>query len=141
MVFGHRAGAVSLQQEAQIVGLSLKGAADIGLRNAHPGAQPFEYVRAVGNVVVVLDGVLLSGEGLVRYNAEAPGIEDQGVAGDTAGGLIGLQKPPSMTTSFPPPLMGLSPFLALTGIWPLMMWQWGPSRPNSFSSISHTAGS
>ena len=52
-----------------------------------------------------------------------------------------LQKPPSITISFPPPLTGLSPFFAFTGTCPLMIWQCGPSRPNSFRIMSQIAGS
>ena len=50
-------------------------------------------------------------------------------------------KPPSMTIILPLAFTGVSPFAALTGTWPLMIWQCGPSSPNSRRILSQMAGS
>ena len=53
--------------------------------------------------------------------------------------LSALQKPPSMTMSFPPAFTGDSPSLILTGTWPLMIWEPDLGSPNSSRIRSHVS--
>ena len=86
---GEGTGAVGLQQAAQVLCLSLNVASHIGLADLDPVFHVLKDQRVVGNVVVAEDGGLLALEGLVRDDADAAGVVDEGIARDTAGGLIG----------------------------------------------------
>ena len=82
VVFFHRTGAVGGQQLHQIVHLTLEHPSLVGFRHFHTVFQPLEDQRIVGNVVIVVDGIVAPGEGLVGNDAEVPGTENQRVAGD-----------------------------------------------------------
>ena len=89
MILGDGAGAVGFQQEQQVVHSGLEGFTFVGLADTHPGLQLFEHHAVAGDVVVLVDGIPLAGEGLVGDDAVVPGIVDQGIAGDAGGGLVG----------------------------------------------------
>ena len=90
MIFGNRAGTVGGQKHQQIVHPILQLPAFVGFADLHPVLQLVEDKALVGNIVIFVDGVILAGEGLVGNHPEMPGIEDQGIAGDAGGGLVGL---------------------------------------------------
>ena len=89
MTLGEGAGAVRLQQAAQIVSLGLNRAAHVGLSDLYPVLHVLEHQGIVGDIVVAVDGSLLALKGLVGHDADAAGVVDQGIARDAAGGLIG----------------------------------------------------
>ena len=122
VVLQHRAGLEGLHQIPQVVGLGLELPPDVRLGDFQAALHPLEHLGAVGNVLVLLDGLLPAAEGLVGDDTHDPGVVDEGVPGDAGGGLIG-------------------PAEAAVDDQQLAVWQWGPSRPNSFKRASHTAGS
>ena len=80
MILGDGAGAVGLQQAAQVVGLGLERAADVRLGNLYPGLHALEGEGVVGDVVVVED-IVDSGltmkyvtEMLAKYNPRSISI-------------------------------------------------------------------
>jgi len=90
VILGNSAGAVSQQEEPQIIDLLLQETAVICFGNLHAGIHPFEHHGVIGDIIVIEQGFLTANKGLMRDDADIVGVEDQGIAGDTGGGLIGL---------------------------------------------------
>ena len=74
VALGEGTGAVGLQQAAQILGLSLNGAAHIRLADLHTVFHVFKDQRVVGDVMVAENGGLFALKGLVGNDADAAGI-------------------------------------------------------------------
>ena len=89
--------------------------ADVRLGDLHPVLHPLEDHAVVGDVVVVEDGLLPPGEGLVRDDADVPGVIDQGIPGDARGGLIGLAEAAVDDDQLAAALDGALPLLGLHG--------------------------
>ena len=90
VILSNSAGAVSQQKESQIVDLLLQETAVICLGNLHAGIHPFKHHGVVGDIIVIEQSFLPANTGLMRDDADIVGVEDQGIAGDTGCGLIGL---------------------------------------------------
>ena len=141
MVLGQGAGAVRLQQTAQIVGLCLNGPAYIGLADLDPVLHVLKDQGVVGDVVVTEDRGLLALEGLVGDDADAAGVVNQSIAGDAAGGLIGPAEAAVDDDELSATLDGAFALLGLDGDMAVDDMAVGPSRPNSLRICSQTAGS
>ena len=88
VIFGNGAGAVGFQQHQQGVYPGLQFRTFVGLMNPHPGFQNLKNPRFVVNVVIFVNGVPLTGEGLVGHQPVVPGIVNQGIAGNAGGALV-----------------------------------------------------
>ena len=108
----------------QVLDLLRKLAAHISVGDLGLGVQPLKHLGGGGDIPIFLNGVGPATNGSWDTRRGAIGGIDQGIAGDT-GGLFGrlCKISPSTTSSFSPRLHGASPFLDLTGTWPLMIWQ------------------
>ena len=110
-----QAALVGPQQGLQILHLALQLAADVGLGDLHALLQPLEHHRVGVDVAVDPQGLLLAREGLVGDDAEAGGVEDQGVPGDAGGGLVGLAEAAVDDNELAAGLEGALPLLGLDG--------------------------
>ena len=127
------AGAVELQQFAQ--GGYTPGKALSGVRIRYiAAARELLYRHAVRLYVRVLAEHLGHAlEGTVALEPYAVRAVDKGISGDAGSGLISLAEAAVDDEELAAALTGLSPFFALTGVWPFIMWPVSGSRPNSAS--------
>ena len=88
MIFGDGTGAVGLQQQLQVVHPALQFAALVGISDPHSVLHFFKNHAFIGNIVILVHGVPLSGKGLVGHNAVMAGIVDQSIARNAGGGLV-----------------------------------------------------
>ena len=84
MGFRHRTGAVSGQQIHQIIHMHLKLASLICMHHMHALGQRLKDDGIILNIVVAVDGIPLSREGLVGNQAVITRVEQQRIASDTA---------------------------------------------------------
>ena len=81
---------VGFQQIHQIGHLGMKAPALVGLGNLHAVVDLFDDVLITLDVLILVDCVVLAGKGLVGHDPEIAGGENQGIARDAGGGLVGL---------------------------------------------------
>ena len=90
VVLRNGTGPVGLQQKQQVIHSGLVFPALVSIRYPQPHRQLFKDHAVAGDIVVVVNGVVLAGERLVGNHPVMPGVVDQGVAGDAGGGLVGF---------------------------------------------------
>ena len=90
MVFSDSTGMICFQKHGKIVDFGLQFLTLIGFGNLHAGIHPFKDEGFPLDIMVLLNGDLLSLERMMGNDAEMSGTEDQGVAGNAGSRLVSL---------------------------------------------------
>ena len=116
---------ISQQQIIQIGNLVLYNPALVRISECRPAGLQFHGFRYGLNILILTQSLADIGNLLMLQQAQAAGIGNQRITGYAGLAMIGFTetsvKPPSMIMALPPALTGVSPFLTLTGTWPLMI--------------------